>query len=96
MTPNEDAVIFINSSMPMFKKPVSKICFCRIKKTGDRFYYLDNWSTPEPLQYHIKEPDKCEVVIEEYEGSRSDIRVLIAQCDGRFEVKDISLPPIPA
>lgn len=93
MTPNEDAVIFIRSSRVSLRSSVSKISACPIRKQGDYFYIdYDKQSKQEPLQYHIKERDKCEVVIEEYEGSRRDIKVLIAQSDGKFEVKHIQLP----
>lgn len=93
MTPNEDAVVFIRSSSFSFKSSVSKISTCPIRKQGDYFYIdYDKRSQEEPLQYHIKDRDKCEVVIVEYEGSRRDIKVLIAQSDGKFEVKNIHLP----
>lgn len=93
MTPNEDAIVFIRSGGSSWKAPTSKIWLCPIKKEGD-YFYIDyyNQTSPEPLQYHIRERDKCEVVIEEYEGLRRDIKVLIAQSDGRFEVKEVQLP----
>lgn len=93
VTPNEDAVVFIRSSASTLRRPpVSKICVCRIRKSGD-FFYLDEWSKEERLQIYIKDQKTCEVVIEEeYEGSRNSVRVLIAQSDGKFEVKNITLP----
>lgn len=94
VTPNEDAVVFIRpSSAGRFKSHVSRVFACPIEKAGDYFYIdYDKESIPELLQNVLVKHDKCEVVIQEYEGSRRDIKVLIAQSDGKFEVKDLRLP----
>jgi hypothetical protein len=94
VTPNEDAVVFIRSSSAgRMSRHVSKIFVCPIGKVGDYFYIdYDKQSSPELLQNVLVKPDKCEVVIEGYEGRRRDINVLIAQSDGKFEVKDLHLP----
>jgi hypothetical protein len=91
VTPDENAVIFIRSSKKGFRW-FSKISVGHIEKNGD-YRSLGNISDEEFLDHHLEKPDQCEVVIEAIHNPATRVRALIAHCNGKFEVKEVKLPP---
>jgi hypothetical protein len=90
VTPDENAIIFIRSSKRGFRWS-SKISVGLIEKAGN-YRILGNISEEENLEYHLEKPDSCDVVIEASQGPATHVRVLIAHCNGKFEVKQVKLP----
>lgn len=90
VTPDENAVIFIRSSKKGFRW-FSKVSVGLIEKEGD-YRTLGNISEEENLDFHLEKPDSCDVVVEATHSPATHIRVLIAHCNGKFEVKEVRLP----
>jgi uncharacterized protein YrrD len=92
VTPNEEAVVFITRSRKWghFK---SKISIGRINQIGGS-KVLASISEEEDLQYYLKKPEKCDVVIEDHTSTNTKVRVLIAHSNGIFEVKELNLPRV--
>jgi hypothetical protein len=90
VTPDETAVVFIRSSKKGFRW-FSKISVGRIERNGD-YRTLGSISEEESLEHHLERPDQCDIVIEASHTPATPIRVLIAHCNGKFEVKEVKLP----
>ena len=90
VTPNEEAVVFITSCRKGFQFK-SQVSIGRINRVGET-KVLGSISDGEDLQYYLKKPAKCDVVIEDHTSTNARVRVLIAHSNGDFEIKDVSLP----